>query len=146
ERGFDSMLQRRDSGCEGGYVGLTLATGRQTAWSHQRVRSPAQAKPIIDLAHRRRPVLAVTGLAVEARLAAGPGVITVMAGGDPIRLRAMLSARVQPDCRAVISIGIAGGLDPALVPGDVIVATGVAAAGRRHAASLNVAQRLAARL
>lgn len=140
------MPQRRDRGCKGGYVGLTLATGHQTGWCHQHVRSPAQAKPIIDLARRRRPVLAVTGLAVEARLAAGPGVITVMAGGDPTRLRAMLSARVQPDCRAVISIGIAGGLDPVLVPGDVIVATGVAAPGRRHSASLDVAQQLAARL
>jgi hopanoid-associated phosphorylase len=93
-----------------------------------------------------QPVLAVTGLAVEARLAAGPGVITVMAGGDPTRLRALLGARVRPDCRAVISIGIAGGLDPTLVPGDVIVATGVAAPDQRHAASLAVAQRLARRL
>ena len=90
--------------------------------------------------------MAVTGLAVEARLAAGPGVTTIMAGGDPSRLRAMLAARVQPDCSAVISIGIAGGLDPALVPGDVIVATGVAAPDQRHAATLDVARRLAARL
>jgi hypothetical protein len=46
----------------------------------------------------------------------------------------------------VISVGIAGGLDPSLVPGDVIVATGIAAPDRRHAASPIVAQRLAARL
>jgi hopanoid-associated phosphorylase len=69
-----------------------------------------------------------------------------MAGGDPTRLRALLEARARPDCRAVISIGIAGGLDPTLVPGDVIVATGVTAPDRRHAASLAVAQRLARRL
>ena len=36
--------------------------------------------------------------------------------------------------------------DPSLVPGDVIVATGVAAPDRRHAASSVVAHRLAARL
>ena len=92
------------------------------------------------------PVLAVTGLAFEARLAAGPGVVTIRAGGDPVRLRAMLDARGKPQCWAVISIGIAGGLDPALVPGDVIVATGVAAPDRRHAASMDIARGLASRL
>ena len=97
-------------------------------------------------AQHRRPILAVTGMAAEARLAAGPGVVTIMAGGNPARLRSLLHARVQPDCRAVISVGIAGGLDPSLVPGDVIVATGVAAPDRRHVASSVVAHRLAARL
>lgn len=97
-------------------------------------------------AQHRHPILAVTGMAAEARLAAGPGVTTVMAGGNPARLRSLLRARVQPDCRAVISIGIAGGLDPSLKPGDVIVATGVAAPDRHHAASSIVAHRLAARL
>lgn len=97
-------------------------------------------------AQHRHPILAVTGMAAEARLAAGPGVATVMAGGNPARLRSLLRARVQPDCRAVISVGIAGGLDPSLVPGDVVVATGVAAPDRRHAASPIVARRIAARL
>jgi adenosylhomocysteine nucleosidase len=85
-------------------------------------------------------------MAAEARLAIGPGVTTVLAGGSPVRLRALLRARVEPGCRAVISIGIAGGLDPALKPGDVVVATGVAAPDRRHAASSFVAHRLHARL
>lgn len=92
------------------------------------------------------PVLAVTGLAREARLAAGPGVATVGAGGNPERLRAVLRERVRPGCRAVMSIGIAGGLDPALAPGDVVVATGVVAAGRRHGAHPDVVRALAARL
>jgi hopanoid-associated phosphorylase len=61
-------------------------------------------------------------------------------------LRATLAARLVPHCRAVISIGIAGGLDPALVPGDVIVATGIAAPDRRHDASLGLARQLADRL
>jgi hopanoid-associated phosphorylase len=94
----------------------------------------------------RRPVLAITGLAAEARLAAGPGVITLMAGGDPARLRSLLLARVQAGCRAVISLGIAGGLDPSLVPGDVIVATGIATPDGRHATCLPTARQLAARL
>jgi hopanoid-associated phosphorylase len=58
----------------------------------------------------------------------------------------MLGARRQPKCRAVVSIGIAGGLDPMLVPGDVIVATGVVASDRRHQVSLELALRLATRL
>lgn len=108
-------------------------------------RSPAGSS-LGRAAPHRKPVLVVTGMAAEARLAAGPGVTTMMAGGNPARLRAMLRARVAPNCRAVISIGIAGGLDPSLVPGDVIVATGVAASDRRHTASSFVAHRLAARL
>jgi adenosylhomocysteine nucleosidase len=94
----------------------------------------------------RLPVLAVTGLAREARLATGPGVATIGAAGDPERLRAILNARVQPGCRAVISIGIAGGLDPLLVPGDVVVATGVVTEEGRRPAHEHVARLLANRL
>jgi hopanoid-associated phosphorylase len=92
------------------------------------------------------PILVVTGLAAEARLAAGPGVSTLLAGGNPTRLRSLLNARVKPECRAVVSVGIAGGLDPSLSPGDVIVATGVMAPDRRYVASASIALRLAARL
>lgn len=94
----------------------------------------------------RLPVLAVTGLAREARLADGPGVSTIGAAGNPGRLRAMLNARAQPGCRAVISIGIAGGLDPLLRPGDVVVATGVVNADERRPAHASVARLLANRL
>ncbi|MEZ0251214.1 MAG: phosphorylase [Methylobacteriaceae bacterium] len=70
-------------------------------------------------------VLAVAGLAREARIAAGPGVEALQAGGRPDRLRALLDGRSVDGVRAIVSFGIAGGLDPALVPGDVVVAAGI---------------------
>lgn len=93
-----------------------------------------------------RNVLVVAGLAREARIAAGPGVEAVQAAGSPERLRRLLYARSAPACRAVLSFGIAGGLDPALRPGDVVVATGIVADGGRHAADKDLADRLRDRL
>ncbi|MFC5067460.1 phosphorylase [Flaviflagellibacter deserti] len=71
------------------------------------------------------PVLVVTGVAREAKIAAGPSVETICSGGVPARLRAMLDARPEPACRAVVSFGVAGGLDPSLHPGDIVLATKV---------------------
>src|SRR3954468_19982541 len=92
------------------------------------------------------PVLAVTGLAKEARIATGPGVTAVGTGGNTQRLRTLLAERVEPGCRAVVSIGIAGGLDPDLAPGDIVVASGIIAAGQRRPVDPAVAQALLARL
>ncbi|KQT81093.1 phosphorylase [Methylobacterium sp. Leaf465] len=85
------------------------------------------------------PVLAVTGLAKEARLASGAGVRAIGAGGDPERLRALLAARHEPGCRAVVSLGIAGGLDPDLVPGDVLIATAIVTPTQRYPADPAIA-------
>ncbi len=92
------------------------------------------------------PVLAVTGLAREARLAAGPGVEAVGVGGNTARLMALLDARVPPACAAVVSFGIAGGLDPALAPGTVVLATGVVAAQECFPTHPALAARLSERL
>jgi hopanoid-associated phosphorylase len=70
-------------------------------------------------------VLAVAGLSREARIAAGEGVETFQAGGRPAVLRDRLAALSDAPLRAVISFGIAGGLDPALAPGDVVIGTAV---------------------
>jgi hopanoid-associated phosphorylase len=85
------------------------------------------------------PVLAVTGLARERRIAAGLQVEAVGAGGDPARLRLLLDGRAPPRCRAVVSFGIAGGLDPTLRPGDVVVGTGVVGPDGRRPADLDAA-------
>jgi adenosylhomocysteine nucleosidase len=63
-----------------------------------------------------------------------------------VRLRAMLNARTQPGCRATISIGIAGGLDPALMPGDVVIATGVVTGSQRHSVPSAITDYLAGQL
>lgn len=77
-----------------------------------------------------KSVLVVTGLAREAGLASGPGVETLQAGGDPSRLRARLAERSDAETRSVLSFGLAGGLDPSLVPGDVVIASAVLAERR----------------
>lgn len=114
--------------------------------NYRGARPAPRAESGARITNEALPVLAVTGLAREARLAAGPGVATIGAGGDPDRLRAMLSARIKPGCRAVVSIGIAGGLDPALAPGDVVIGTGVVGARQRWEAHADMARLLAERL
>jgi adenosylhomocysteine nucleosidase len=89
------------------------------------------------------PILMVTGLAKEMRLAEGPGLVAIASGGDTKKLRGLLADRAVPGCRAVLSFGIAGGLDPSLAAGDVVVATGVVAEGRRWPAHPALAESLA---
>src|SRR3954447_24747713 len=72
-----------------------------------------------------RPVLIVTGLAHEARIAEGLGMTVICGSSDPEQLRALLAAVDPATIRGVISFGIAGGLCPTLRPGDVVVATEV---------------------
>ncbi len=75
-------------------------------------------------------VLVVTGATFEAEIAAGNGVVTVCFGADPGRLRTFLNEVNPRNFRAVISFGLAGGLDPKLRPGNVLVADEVVAGTR----------------
>ena len=75
------------------------------------------------------PVLAVAGLALEARLAGGPGIRALAGGGDTAALAAAIEREVARGARALISFGIAGALAPSLVRGALVVASGVCAAG-----------------
>jgi adenosylhomocysteine nucleosidase len=79
----------------------------------------------------RRPVVAVTGLDLEARIATGPGVTTVAAGGDMHRLATALEREMARGATAIISFGIAGGLTAAAVPGTWLVADAVVARSTR---------------
>jgi adenosylhomocysteine nucleosidase len=83
-----------------------------------------------------RPVLIVTGLVQEARIAAGPGMIVICSSSDPQQLRSLLSTLDPSTFRGVISFGVAGGLDPSLKSGDVVVATEVLSGDTRFLAGL----------
>src|ERR1700730_3266629 len=91
-----------------------------------------------------RPVLIVTGLVQEARIAAGPGMTVICSSSDPQQLRALLTVFDPSTIRGVISFGVAGGLDPTLKSGDVVVATEVLAGDARWLAGLSLNEDLIA--
>lgn len=72
-------------------------------------------------------VLVATGMRAEAALLP-PGLRVAVSGGDPARLRRMLDEAAD-GVTAVLSFGIAGGLDRALACGALVVATRVRAPG-----------------
>jgi len=78
-----------------------------------------------------RPVVAVSGMVFESRIAAGPGVRTLAGGGDPHRLAAALERELALGAIAFISFGIAGGLTRAATPGIWLVADNVLAPSGR---------------
>lgn len=80
-----------------------------------------------------RPVVAVTGLAAEARIAAGPGVRAIVGGGSAPALVAALERELERGARAILSFGIAGGLGEDLVCGDWLVARAIVAPTGRWA-------------
>jgi hopanoid-associated phosphorylase len=89
-----------------------------------------------------RPVLIVTGLVQEARIAAGPGMTVICSSSNPRQLRTLLAGFDPSTVRGVISFGVAGGLDPSLESGDVVVATDVVDGESRWQAGLALSEEL----
>jgi hopanoid-associated phosphorylase len=89
-------------------------------------------------------VLIVTGLIQEARIAAGPGLTVICSSSDPQQLRELLTVFDPSTIRGVISFGVAGGLDPTLKSGDLVVATEVMAGDTRWLAGLTLSDELLA--
>jgi adenosylhomocysteine nucleosidase len=89
-----------------------------------------------------RPLLIVTGLYSEARIAAGAGMTVICSSSDPNQLRAQLDAFDHASVRGIISFGIAGGLDPSLEPGDLVVADEVMASDGRWATAAALSKSL----
>jgi adenosylhomocysteine nucleosidase len=73
-------------------------------------------------------IVAVTSLALEARIAVGPGVSVICSQGE--RLATALESAVARGACGIISFGIAGGLAPGLGAGDWVAATAVITGGR----------------
>jgi adenosylhomocysteine nucleosidase len=71
----------------------------------------------------RGHVVAVTCLALEARIALGPGVAVIC--NHASQLVASLEAAAKRGAAGIISFGIAGGLAPDLDAGDWVVGSGV---------------------
>jgi adenosylhomocysteine nucleosidase len=81
---------------------------------------------VADLAvQNHRPiVIAFVGMAFEARIAAGPGVL-VVGRADRHQLPAIAENAARQGYRGMISFGVAGGLAGELRPGDWVVASAV---------------------
>jgi adenosylhomocysteine nucleosidase len=95
-------------------------------------------------ANERLPILIVTGLRQEARIAAGPGMTVICSSSDPQQLRDLLRVFDPSGIRGIVSFGVAGGLDPSLDSGDVIIATEVVAGNNRWQAAPRLRENLAA--
>jgi hopanoid-associated phosphorylase len=95
---------------------------------------PSTSRDITDLAQpacldvacapAERFVIALVGLAFEARIAAGPGVF-VICRDTGNEVAASLNLAIERGCRSIISFGVAGGLAPHLRPGNWIVASSI---------------------
>ncbi|MBR8342265.1 phosphorylase [Burkholderia ambifaria] len=70
------------------------------------------------------PVIAVTGMAFEARIARGHGVEAVFAARAD-RLERTLAEATARGCAGIVSFGTAGGLAPDLAPGALVIADAI---------------------
>jgi adenosylhomocysteine nucleosidase len=91
----------------------------------------------VSAIHPFRSVVAVTGLAFEARIAGGVTVIS-----DGLRTGATLKAEIERGSRGIISFGIAGGLAPHMPPGQWVVASAIVSDVGRHATDPEWSERL----
>lgn len=89
-----------------------------------------------------RPLLIVTGLFSEARIAAGPGMTVICSSSDPDQLRTQLEVFDHASVRGIISFGIAGGLDPSLRAGDLVVANEIMTSACRFATAPELSENL----
>src|SRR5262249_21980247 len=86
------------------------------------------------------PVVAVTSLLLEARIAVGPGVSVIC--GQASQLVTSLQAAIERGALGVISFGVAGGLVPHLAPGDWVIGSGVRTGDERYPADPRWSRRL----
>jgi adenosylhomocysteine nucleosidase len=88
-----------------------------------------------------RPAI-VVGMAAEARIARRLGWPVAIGGGTANGAQSAANELAQQGCGSLISFGLAGGLDPVLRPGAVVVPTTVIAGGQRYAADVDLSRML----
>ena len=91
-------------------------------------------------------IVAVSGLASEARIAAGPGVRAIAAAGDPRRLAHVLEGEVSRGALGIMSFGIAGGLADDIEGGAWLIGRAVVAGDARWTCDAAWSDALVARL
>jgi adenosylhomocysteine nucleosidase len=77
----------------------------------------------------------VVGLRAEARIARALGVPVAIGGGTAAGAERAARHLVAENTKALISFGLAGGLDPALAAGTILVPHTVIAGSRRFDAA-----------
>jgi hopanoid-associated phosphorylase len=78
-------------------------------------------------------VIAVTGLAREARIARRARMVAVVGAGDGALLARRLEEAIAAGAKGIASFGIAGALAPLLRPGDIVIASHVVHGEERYA-------------
>jgi hopanoid-associated phosphorylase len=111
------------------WLGPHLDGALVPAWlSHERARDehPDDASAPVErpLSPFALTVVAIVGLAFEARIAQGLGVLVVGRNSEGELSRVLQIAR-RNGCRGIVSFGVAGGLARDLRPGDCVVASTV---------------------
>lgn len=86
-------------------------------------------------------VLGVSGLAFEARIAAGRDT-RVMCSGDGRTLSTALARAISGDCRGLVSFGVAGGLAPQLHAGTCVVGSVITSGTTRFMTDWNWSRNL----
>jgi len=91
-------------------------------------------------------IVAVTGMAREARLISHRGVIPVVGGGDAELLEKRIDAAIARGGRRILSVGICGALCPILRVGDVVIASEIITPDAVYPTHVPWTRELAARL
>ena len=99
------------------YAGLNL--------NESLVDAGAAKNPVADIALEHPPtVIAFVGMAFEARIAAGPGVLVVCRGPE-CKLATAAESALRQGYRGIVSFGVAGGLASDLRAGDWVIASAI---------------------
>ncbi len=77
-------------------------------------------------AQRKAPLLFITGMQREAACCESDGVVIICSGANVQHLRQQLADLENQKFSFVLSVGLAGGLDPSLRPGDILIANAIA--------------------